>query len=317
MLEVLVSGTPQLRKAETEAILLDGNGVTAVVAYTLSRIFSTPLIYRLGGNPYTVERGKLEDAKTKGKVQYWRFYVFYVLSTFILEHSDGIIVVSDDLKSELVELGNISEEIVRVVHVPIYEDFGSDGAVNESDGLNILTVTNLDFERKFEGVERSLEIVQPLLRSHDDVSYTIAGGGDYLSRAEDAIESQCSEAVRSNIRLPGYVDEIEELYARADLFLYISRIDGYPNVVIEAMYSGLPVVTNDAFGMKEQVSHGESGYLVDPDDIEESRKLLEELITDEEKRAQFGRRGREKVRKENSPVAVGNSLAAAVTELSS
>ena len=61
-----------------------------------------------------------------------------------------------------------------------------------------------------------------------------------------------------------------DLYALADVFVYVSDLDGYPNVVLEAQTAGVPVVANDAHGMCDQITDGETGYLVDP----EARRAL-------------------------------------------
>jgi glycosyltransferase involved in cell wall biosynthesis len=62
-----------------------------------------------------------------------------------------------------------------------------------------------------------------------------------------------------------------------DAFLYTSAFDGLPNVVLEAMGWGLPVIAPDVGGIPEAVLDGESGFLVPDHDDEE--QLIDAYIT--------------------------------------
>src|SRR5690606_20424192 len=70
-----------------------------------------------------------------------------------------------------------------------------------------------------------------------------------------------------NVIYSGGFDAFDELQpGRYDAFLYTAAFDGLPNVILEAMAAGLPVIAPDVGGIREAVS-GETGYLVadDPD----------------------------------------------------
>ena len=64
----------------------------------------------------------------------------------------------------------------------------------------------------------------------------------------------------------GYVHhrEIREYYLNADLVVIPSLEDNLPNVVLESMACGKPIVANDVGGIKDAVIHGVNGYLSDP-----------------------------------------------------
>ena len=84
---------------------------------------------------------------------------------------------------------------------------------------------------------------------------------------------------------------LKDLYAMADIFMFPSIHEGLPNVVLEAMASGLPILASDASFHKELVENGSSGFLCN--NIEEFKKHLTVLVNDECLRKRMGIQSRE------------------------
>jgi glycosyltransferase involved in cell wall biosynthesis len=72
----------------------------------------------------------------------------------------------------------------------------------------------------------------------------------------------------------------EEVYPRGDVFLYPTRFDCAPLVVMEALAHGVPVVAPRAFAMPEMIREGENGRLFSPGDHHEAAKHVLELLGD-------------------------------------
>jgi glycosyltransferase involved in cell wall biosynthesis len=88
--------------------------------------------------------------------------------------------------------------------------------------------------------------------------------------------------------------EVESIVAACDVLVLASRIEGLPYTVLEAMACGIPVVAGRVYGLPEVVDDGVTGRLVDPENVDEIRRALEDLLADAELRARMGRAARER-----------------------
>ena len=79
---------------------------------------------------------------------------------------------------------------------------------------------------------------------------------------EDMIEKKNNDDIQ-NLNLPGQINnnKLPEILSKADIFLYPSIHDGFPNVLVEAMACGLPVIAFDRYG-PEAIKDGHTGFIV-------------------------------------------------------
>jgi glycosyltransferase involved in cell wall biosynthesis len=69
------------------------------------------------------------------------------------------------------------------------------------------------------------------------------------------------------VTFAGFKDNLDEYYKTHDLLVCTSTIESFPLSILEAMRVGMPVVSTDVGGIKEQVFDGVNGFLVDVDDV--------------------------------------------------
>ena len=89
------------------------------------------------------------------------------------------------------------------------------------------------------------------------------------------------------------VQKIEEEYRKADIFCLPSLFEGYPNVVVEAMSCGLPILCSRVYENPHIVKEGVNGFLFDPEDVEDIANAIKKMIElTKESRLEMGKRNR-------------------------
>ena len=101
--------------------------------------------------------------------------------------------------------------------------------------------------------------------------------------------------VEDKVTLAGLLtsEEVYALFARASVYVSASLEEGFPNVFIEAMHFGLPIVSTDVGGCREMVQEGKTGFLVPPGDVDAMAERLRRLGEDHALRDAFSTAARE------------------------
>lgn len=117
--------------------------------------------------------------------------------------------------------------------------------------------------------------------------FVIAGDGFMRAELEHRAETERLANVRFLGGLP--TDALREQYRQADIFLFPSKWEGSPKVILEAAACGLPVIARNSY-QPETVVDGETGYLVSGDD--ELFGRLQQLLSSPDQCRTMGRAGR-------------------------
>ncbi len=136
---------------------------------------------------------------------------------------------------------------------------------------------------------------------HPQAELWLVGEGPRHEALEQLVqESRLSDKVRF---LPGQAD-LRPLLHQASLLVLSSITEALPNVVLEAMAAGLPVVATRVGGLPEAVIPGETGWLVPPRDVPALAAAMSQLLADPKTRRAFGLAGRKRVEREFSFMAM-------------
>lgn len=121
----------------------------------------------------------------------------------------------------------------------------------------------------------------------------LVGEGTLKSELEATAQNL---GVDDSVVFPGAVphSDIHRYYAAADVFCLPSYHEGFPVVNMEAMASGLAVVSTTIEAVQDQIDDNEHGLLVDPGDVSALTKALDEVLTDPDLRERLGSAGRKR-----------------------
>ncbi len=189
----------------------------------------------------------------------------------IIINANVIISLSFLWKSTLIKLG---------VKKPIYNETTTYSIkINKliksssKNPQNILFMSRLE---KSKGLYETIELYKILREKNKKVNLYICGDGsekDNISKI-----STCD----SNIKFYGYVsgDEKIKILSESDIFVLPSDSEGMPNVVLEAMAVGLPILTRPVGGIKDFFLNGEHGFITKSKSPEVFATYIERLIDD-------------------------------------
>ena len=137
------------------------------------------------------------------------------------------------------------------------------------------------------------------LKSKTDLSLTLTVIGDGCERS--VLEQKIFElGLASNVNFVGYQSqtEVRRYLQQSDIFVLPSFAEGVPVSLMEAMASGVPVISTQIAGISELVANGKSGFLVAPGDVLGLAAKIEQLAQQPELRQSFGQVGHDFVKHE-------------------
>lgn len=152
-----------------------------------------------------------------------------------------------------------------------------------------------------------LDFLQSLVRVEGAWEATVSGIGPDLDAAQQ-LGQELSLAER--VTFSGYADyaAVPDLYRRHDIFASPTYAEGFSNTILEAMASGLAVLSCHSVGVVDCVRDGDNGLLTEPGDIVAQAKELTRLVGDQAFRKSLADRALEECRRTYSWHAVGRQI---------
>jgi len=144
--------------------------------------------------------------------------------------------------------------------------------------------------------QKGLDLLVKALRELRDLPWELTIVGDGVER-EDLQTSLDEYDLTERVHFVGWQrgDELLSHYQRANLFVLPSRHEGMPNVILEAMACGLPVIASHIPGNEELVLYEMTGLLFPSEDVDSLRGALSTLITNPNQRKTLGEASRRRV----------------------
>lgn len=280
----------RLHARRFDLIQTDESFVNGVIGAGSSLLRRTPMVFCV--------RGWADYTNAHGEFGRLRKHSIRARTRATVRQASSVIFISEAARVAFTEAYAVNGS--RVVNRPIDVDHYRSGRPQGSDGTTILTVTNLRYARKLLGIRTVLQGLRKAFDQYEGLRYRIAGDGRHFDSLQDEVENYPH---RDRVELLGYRDDVPDLLAYADLFVYVSYLDSFGTCVVEAQAAGLPVIGGDASGVPEAVGDGGLVCPATPDGVE--RAVLD-VLGDEALRRELSEASEHRMATYNETCAAGH-----------
>lgn len=217
------------------------------------------------------------------KLKYW-------LAAWVCKRSDGIRVVSKGLARNVVSHLRVPPDRVHVVPVGVSfkpvdpnvsKDYYKRKIAEELAGRPVVLYVGRFYEPK--NLVEWIDVAERVSSVVPDARFVMVGDGPLYARISSIVASR---QLNSRVYLLGAVayEQLRDIYAAADVFLLTSKYESYGRVIVEALLSGVPVVSTRCVGPEDLIDDGLNGFLVDTGDIDGLASAVTAIILDDRKR---------------------------------
>jgi len=228
---------------------------------------------------------------------YYRKYADLLLKRAV-KYTELIVTISESSKRDIIRFYNVPEEKIKVAYGAADEIFhlrnlseADKRKISEKYNLPekfILYIGVLEERKNIDGIIK----IADLIKDKTETPIFLFGrigyrGNQYLKEIKK----------RKNIQYKGFVDnqDLPYIYNLATIFLFPSFYEGFGLPVLEAMQSGVPVLTSNTSSLPEVV--GDGGIMHEPRDYEEFAKSIMKLLKDKDFYDKMKNKGLEQAKK--------------------
>ena len=240
-----------------------------------------------GEIPFGIDRSGVRSVVTIHDLIFYRYPELYkpldrrIYSKkfrYAAERADKIIAISEQTKRDVIDFFHIDENKIEVIYQGCHPAFKQ--PISEEKKVEISRRYGLptDFILNVGSVERrknALQIVKAI--ENIDIPLVIIGKRtSYVDEIESYISMRNMQHKVKFVRVDNMVD-LACIYQLARIFVYPSTFEGFGIPIIEALYSGTPVITN-RYGVFPEAAGPFSSY-VNPEDIEDLSQAIESILS--------------------------------------
>lgn len=236
----------------------------------------------------------------------------------VLRHAHCVVAISQDIADRLLRFDRPPVRIARIANAVDLTKF-KPVAAEERESLRrrlgfpdgrtiVLYVGRLS---RAKGVMMLIEAWPELIARHPDAYLVMVGSGsDSWDNCEGDIVAYVQEhALGPHIALVGHSNSVHEYLQGADLFVTPSDYEGFSLTLVEALGTGIPVVTTAVGAAPEIIEEGVNGFLCPPKDKDALAAALDRALGQQSRWAGIGARARESAEAFDIPQVVEQYVA--------
>jgi glycosyltransferase involved in cell wall biosynthesis len=196
-----------------------------------------------------------------------------------------VIAVSELVRQQLIDSGVEPEKIVVIENGVDIDMFTPSPRTIAAEGVNVSVAL---FVGDIRSRRKNLDTVLLALRQTSNVRLMVAGdarSSPFPAQVPDLIKA-------GRVQFLGYRSDVHKLMTEADFFVFPSRAESMALVFLEAMASGLPVISASSAGAAPLITPEAGIVLDDPNDVDGLAAAMQRLAGDPELRASMGREAR-------------------------
>ena len=222
----------------------------------------------------------------------------------VLDHAGAVLIGCDSFAREVSE--RLGTSLARFTIVPGAVDVARfTPAMRPATDAPVLLYHGRVDARK--GVLDLIDAVAMLVAEGLSFRVIVSGiGPDH----DAALRRIADSGLQDRVEMAGYIDyaQVPGIYHRADIFVSPTYAEGFSNTILEAMASGLAVVSCFAVGVVDCVHDGQTGLLSAPGDVPALAASLRRVLLDAGERARLAQAGLAECRRVYSWDAVGRQI---------
>ncbi|GAB2985876.1 glycosyltransferase family 1 protein [Mucilaginibacter puniceus] len=219
----------------------------------------------------------------------------------VMEHADAIVAISHYTKQDIIKFYPQFADKIEVIHLS--SDFtGMPANVANTIGKYILYVGE---RRVYKNFIAFVKAIAPLLNEDKELKLVCTGGGRFSAEEEQLlttlhIANQC-------MQVNAVEDELKQLYAQAQVFVFPSYLEGFGIPLLEAFHAGCPVAAANATCFPE--IGGNAVAYFDPHNADSMYNTTKSVLTDDNLRADLINKGKQQVKLFSGEKVAERSLA--------
>lgn len=246
----------------------------------ITYLFHADVVGRLIVQPLTRHQVVPFLRTTYNHPQYWLHRTFETLTTFLVKN---YLANSESVKKQYSEQFGADHHKIMVVPNGIDVDYYDSLAKNRnlprslgigSGGLILTCVANL---HAYKGHTYLLEAFEQVFQNQQNITLLLVGDGPEKNHLLNQINRYTS---KSNILFLGRRNDIPQILKITDIFVMPTFLEGMSNAILEAMASGLPIITTNIDENKRWLEESASALLVDPGSSSQIARAIKTLLDD-------------------------------------
>jgi GalNAc-alpha-(1->4)-GalNAc-alpha-(1->3)-diNAcBac-PP-undecaprenol alpha-1,4-N-acetyl-D-galactosaminyltransferase len=195
-------------------------------------------------------------------------------------YADALIVQTDFSKNYFQNF--LKPQKIQIIPNPINENLLSKREEYKNRENIILNVGRLDDNK-------NQKLLLEAFANLNTKNWKLILVGDGVLKTEYQVLAK-NLNISDKVDFIGTVNDIENYYNRAKLFVFTSQSEGFPNALLEALSFGIPCISSDCnSGPSEMIQHKENGFLFENNNQKQLEKQLVELIENETLRLKFSK----------------------------